>query len=88
VYALLLALGIANESELPLASVLLQATRPPEDYLNNGDKVRLNGARAHISVRTVVRADPDEHDPETYAKLLGARFVAPPVLWRSQSTGD
>lgn len=82
IYGLMLARGIAAESGLPLISVLLGARASTGNYLNNGLHVRLAGARAGLTVRSMLRSDPAEHQPETYAKLLlQSPFASAPVLW-------
>jgi len=70
-YAFALASGIARESGLSLAEVV--ATQPylSANYVNNGARVVLPSHRAGLDVRTVVGADPDEHEIETYAERLG-----------------
>jgi len=77
----MLAQGIAAESRLPLISVLLGARATSDSYLNNGLRVRLEGVRSGLTIRSMLRSDPAEHEPETYAKLVQPRFAPGPVLW-------
>ena len=79
IYALMLAQGVAEASGLPLISVLLGAMS--DDYLNNGLDVRLRGVRSSLTIQSLLRSDPAEHDAATYAKLLGSGAVSAPVLW-------
>jgi pimeloyl-ACP methyl ester carboxylesterase len=81
IYGLMLAQGIAAESGLPLISVLLGARATSDNYLNNGQRVRIAGVRPSLTVRSMLRSDPTEHEPETYAKLLQSRFASAPALW-------
>ena len=81
IYGFLLAQGIAAESGLSLISVFREATSSSADYLNNGLQVRLEGARSHLTVGSMLRSDTAEHEVETYAKLLQSPLVDPPMLW-------
>lgn len=81
IYGLMLAQGIAAESGLPLLSVLRGARATSDSYLNNGLRVRLEGVRSGLTIRSMLRSDPAEHEPETYARLLQSRFASAPALW-------
>jgi hypothetical protein len=78
---LLLALGIAWESGLPLFQVLASASRASADYVNNGAQVRLSGKRPRLTLAGVLASDPAEHDVDTYVKRLKLAAVPEPRLW-------
>ncbi|HKT54026.1 MAG TPA: hypothetical protein VJP88_06210 [Caulobacteraceae bacterium] len=81
IYALALAGAIAHESGLSLAQVVASEPYLTADYVNNGCKVILSPRRSGLSVSTVIGADPDEHEIETYvARIAPAQGSALPHL--------
>lgn len=72
IYALALAGGIAEESGLSLAQVAASEPYLAANYVNNGARVVLPSRRPGLGVATVVAADPDAHEIDTYVKRLGS----------------
>jgi hypothetical protein len=72
IYAFALAGGIAHESGLSIAQVVAAEPYLTANYVNNGARVVLPSHGSGLSVRTVIGADPDEHEIETYVKRLGS----------------
>ena len=64
--------GIADESGLSLAQVVASEPYLSANYVNNGARVVLPSRRSGLSVPTVIGADPNEHEIETYSKRLGS----------------
>ena len=71
-YAFAVAGGIAHESGLSLAQVVASEPYLSANYVNNGARVVLPSRRSGLSVPTVIGADPNEHEIETYSKRLGS----------------
>jgi pimeloyl-ACP methyl ester carboxylesterase len=71
IYAMTLAGEIAHESGLSLAQILGSQPYLSANYVNNGVKVLLPGARSALSTESVIGADPDEHEIATYVRLVG-----------------
>jgi hypothetical protein len=72
IYALALAGGIAHESGLSLAQVLGSEPYLTANYVNNGARIVLPSRGHGLSVPTVIGADPDEHEIQTYATRFAA----------------
>ena len=72
VYALALAGEIAQQSGLSLPQIMSSEPYLSANYVNNGVKVLLPGRRSVISIRTVIAADPEEHEIDTYVARVGA----------------
>jgi hypothetical protein len=72
IYAIALAAGIAHESGLSLAQIVGSEPYLTDNYVNNGSRIILPSARPALSVRTVIDADPDEHEIETYVSHFGS----------------
>jgi pimeloyl-ACP methyl ester carboxylesterase len=71
IYAFALAGGVAHESGLSLAQVLGSAPYLTANYLNNGARIVLPSRSKGLSVPTVIAADSDEHEIQTYAARVG-----------------
>lgn len=78
---LLLAAGIARESGLSLLQVLASVSLASVNYANNGARILLPGKRPRLTLADVLKADPSEHDVETYVKRLEGAPIVEPHLW-------
>jgi len=78
---LLVALGISQESGLSLPQVLASVSLASVNYVNNGALIGLPGKHPRLTLASVVKADPSEHDVETYVQRLQGARTEEPRLW-------
>lgn len=81
IYGLAVAEAVSHESGLGLAQVLGATKAMSANYANNGGRVVLPGRRRAPTLATVLMADPDDHDIESYLAHAVSGAFPDVVLW-------